>query len=144
MPVMVWIYGGGFQFGEASRECYSPDYLLREDVVVISINYRLGPLGTNDDTWKKKHIFNISLPGFLCLDDPELDVPGNAGLKDQVLALRWVKANCSRFGGDSANITIFGDSAGSASVHYMMITEQTRGLFHKAICMSGNTLSPGQ
>lgn len=53
MPVMVWIYGGGFQFGEASRECYSPDYLLREDVVVISINYRLGPLGTNDDTWKK-------------------------------------------------------------------------------------------
>lgn len=45
MPVMVWIYGGGFQFGEASRECYSPDYLLREDVVVISINYRLGPLG---------------------------------------------------------------------------------------------------
>lgn len=51
---MVWIYGGGFQFGEASRECYSPDYLLREDVVVISINYRLGPLGTNDDTWKKK------------------------------------------------------------------------------------------
>lgn len=91
---------------------------------------------------EKKHIFNISLPGFLCLDDPELDVPGNAGLKDQVLALRWVKANCSRFGGDSANITIFGDSAGSASVHYMMITEQTRGLFHKAICMSGNTLSP--
>lgn len=124
MPVMVWIYGGGFQFGEASRECYSPDYLLREDVVVISINYRLGPLG------------------FLCIDDPEFDVPGNAGLKDQVLALRWVKANCSRFGGDSGNITIFGDSAGSASVHYMMITEQTRGLFHKAICMSGNTLSP--
>ncbi|EDW14175.2 esterase B1 [Drosophila mojavensis] len=124
MPVMVWIYGGGFQFGEASRECYSPDYLLREDVVVISINYRLGPLG------------------FLCLQDPEFDVPGNAGLKDQVLALRWVKANCSRFGGDSNNITIFGDSAGSASVHYMMITEQTRGLFHKAICMSGNTLSP--
>lgn len=146
MPVMVWIYGGGFQFGEASRECYSPDYLLREDVVVISINYRLGPLGRfrlalDNVQWKQRY-FSSGFAGFLCLEDPEFDVPGNAGLKDQVLALRWVKANCSRFGGDSNNITIFGDSAGSASVHYMMITEQTRGLFHKAICMSGNTLSP--
>ncbi|XP_067614371.1 uncharacterized protein [Eurosta solidaginis] len=124
VPVMVWIYGGGFQFGEASRALYSPDYLLREDVVVISINYRLGPFG------------------FLCIQDPSFDVPGNAGLKDQVMALRWVKANCERFGGDSNNITIFGDSAGGASVHFMMITEQTRGLFHKAISMSGNALSP--
>ncbi|XP_054091915.1 esterase B1 isoform X1 [Zeugodacus cucurbitae] len=123
-PVMVWIYGGGFQFGEASRELYSPDYLLREDVVIVSITYRLGPFG------------------FLCMDDPAFDVPGNAGLKDQVMALRWIKANCERFGGDSNNITLFGDSAGGASVHYMMITDQTRGLFHKAISMSGNTLSP--
>ncbi|XP_037945476.1 esterase B1 [Teleopsis dalmanni] len=124
MPVMVWIFGGGFQFGEASRDLYSPDYLLREDVVMISITYRLGPFG------------------FLCMEDPSFGVPGNAGLKDQVMALRWVKANCDRFGGDSSNITIFGDSAGGASCHYMMITEQTRGLFHKAICMSGNSLSP--
>ncbi|XP_061395063.1 esterase B1 [Musca vetustissima] len=124
MPVMVWIYGGGFQFGEASRDLYSPDYLLREDVVIISITYRVGPFG------------------FLCMQDPDFDVPGNAGLKDQVMALRWVKANCLRFGGDPNNITLFGDSAGGASVHYMMLTEQTRGLFHKAICMSGTVLSP--
>ncbi|XP_036329366.1 esterase B1 [Rhagoletis pomonella] len=124
MPVMVWIYGGGFQFGEASRELYSPDYLLREDVVIISITYRLGPFG------------------FLSMEDPTFDVPGNAGLKDQIMALRWVKANCERFGGDSNNITLFGDSAGGASVHYMMITDQTCGLFHKAISMSGNALSP--
>lgn len=124
LPVMVWIYGGGFQFGEASRDLYSPDYLLREDVLVISITYRVGPFG------------------FLCLQDPAFDIPGNAGLKDQVMALHWVKQNCSRFGGDANNITLFGDSAGGASVHYMMLTEQTRGLFHKAICMSGTVLSP--
>nr|XP_013117290.1 unnamed protein product [Stomoxys calcitrans] len=124
LPVMVWIYGGGFQFGEASRDLYSPDYLLREDVVVISITYRVGPFG------------------FLCMQDPAFDVPGNAGLKDQVMALRWIKENCLRFGGDPNNITLFGDSAGGASVHYMMLTEQTRGLFHRAICMSGTVLSP--
>ncbi|XP_065360661.1 esterase B1 [Calliphora vicina] len=124
LPVMVWIYGGGFQFGEASRDLYSPDYLLREDVIVISITYRVGPFG------------------FLCLQDSSFDVPGNAGLKDQVMALRWIKANCARFGGDPNNITLFGDSAGGASVHYMMLTEQCRDLFHKAICMSGCVLSP--
>lgn len=124
LPVMVWIYGGGFQFGEASRDLYSPDYLLREDVVVISITYRLGPFG------------------FLCMEEPSFGIPGNAGLKDQVMALKWVKENCARFGGDSDNITLFGDSAGGASVHYMMLTDKTKGLFHKGICMSGNVLSP--
>lgn len=58
------------------------------------------------------------------------------------MALQWVKSNSYRFGGDCDNITLFGDSAGGASVHYMMITDQTKGLFHKAICMSGNSLSP--
>ncbi|EDW14177.1 esterase B1 [Drosophila mojavensis] len=124
LPVLVWIYGGGFQMGEASRDLYSPDYIMMEHVVLVTVTYRLGVLG------------------FLTLDDPELDVPGNAGLKDQVLALRWVKRNCQFFGGDPNNITVFGESAGGASTHYMMLTEQTRNLFHKAVMMSGSALSP--
>ncbi|XP_073820608.1 alpha-Esterase-8 [Musca autumnalis] len=124
MPVMVWIYGGGFQMGEASRDLYSPDYLMMENVVLVTISYRLGPLG------------------FLCLNDETCDVPGNAGLKDQVLALKWVKNNCHFFGGDPNNITLFGESAGGASAHYLMLTEQTKGLFHKAVVMSGSVLSP--
>ncbi|XP_017488211.1 PREDICTED: esterase B1 isoform X1 [Rhagoletis zephyria] len=124
LPVLVWIYGGGFQMGEASRDMYSPDYFMMENVVLITITYRLGPLG------------------FLVLDDPELDVPGNAGLKDQVMALRWVKQNCHFFGGNPDNITVFGESAGAASAHYMMLTEQTRGLFHKCVLMSGTALAP--
>lgn len=123
LPVLVWIYGGGFQVGEASRDIYAPDYLMKKDVVLISINYRLGSLG------------------FLSFDDPETKVPGNAGLKDQVLALKWVKKNCAFFGGDSNNITVFGESAGAASTHYMMLTEKTKGLFHKGIMMSGSAIA---
>ncbi|XP_017013134.2 esterase B1-like [Drosophila takahashii] len=123
LPVIVWIYGGGFQKGEASRDIYSPDYFMKEPVVFVSINYRLGALG------------------FLSLKDPKLDVPGNAGLKDQVMALRWISQNIAHFNGDPNNITLMGESAGSASVHVMMTTEQTRGLFHKAILQSGCALS---
>ncbi|XP_062123460.1 esterase B1 [Drosophila sulfurigaster albostrigata] len=124
LPVLVWIYGGGFQMGEASRDLYSPDYFMMEHVMLVTIAYRLGPLG------------------FLTLDDEQLDVPGNAGLKDQVLALRWVKRNCHFFGGDPDNITVMGESAGGASTHYLMLTEQTRNLFHKAVLMSGSAMSP--
>jgi len=83
---------------------------------------------------KQIHLF---LKGFLSLKDPSLKVPGNAGLKDQVLALKWVKQYISNFNGDDSNITVFGESAGGCSTHFMMCTEQTRGLFHKAIPMSG-------
>lgn len=75
--------------------------------------------------------------GFLSVEDPSVDVPGNAGIKDQVLALKWVKQYIQHFNGDPENITVFGDSAGGASTHFLTATEQTRGLFHKAICMSG-------
>lgn len=75
--------------------------------------------------------------GFLSSDDPELQVPGNAGLKDQSLALKWIKLNCHNFGGDSTNITLFGESAGGSSVHYHMISTLSKELFHKAIIMSG-------
>ncbi|EDV93363.1 GH19267 [Drosophila grimshawi] len=119
LPVMVYIYGGAFSIGEATRELYAPDYLMAKDVVLVTLNYRVDCLG------------------FLSLKDPSLEVPGNAGLKDQVLAIKWVKQYISHFNGDANNITVFGESAGGCSTHYMMCTEQTRDLFHKAIPMSG-------
>lgn len=70
------------------------------------------------------------------------EAPGNAGLKDQSLSLRWVRDNIAKFGGDPNNVTIFGESAGAGSVHYHMLSEMSRGLFHKAILMSGSALTP--
>lgn len=67
-----------------------------------------------------------------------MQIPGNAGLKDQVIGIKWVKENCGAFGGDPNNITVFGESAGGASTHFLMITERTKGLFQKAITMSGS------
>ncbi|XP_037942970.1 esterase B1-like [Teleopsis dalmanni] len=122
LPVIVWIHGGGYQFGEASRRVYAPDYFMNKDVIFVAISYRLGAFG------------------FLSLKDPDLDVPGNAGLKDQVLALRWVKENIANFNGDPNNITLMGESAGAASTHALMLTERTKGLFHKAILQSGSAL----
>ncbi|XP_033244801.1 uncharacterized protein LOC108153857 [Drosophila miranda] len=119
LPVMVYIYGGAFTVGEATRELYAPDYFMAKDVLLVTFNYRVDCLG------------------FLSLTDPSLKVPGNAGLKDMVLALRWVKKYISHFNGDDENITVFGESAGGCSTHFMMCTEQTRGLYHKAIAMSG-------
>lgn len=88
-PVMVWIHGGSFILGSNSKMLSNPEYLLRADVVVVSINYRVGA------------------HGFLSLNDPDLDIPGNAGLKDQCLAMKWIKANCAEFGGDPNNISEF-------------------------------------
>uniref|UniRef100_A0A1B0AZH3 Carboxylic ester hydrolase n=1 Tax=Glossina palpalis gambiensis TaxID=67801 RepID=A0A1B0AZH3_9MUSC len=85
--------------------------------------------------------YRLGALGFLCLDDPDCDIPGNAGLKDQLLALKWVKANCHFFGGDVNNITVFGESAGGVSAHYMMLSEKAKGLFHKAVIMSGSVLT---
>lgn len=79
--------------------------------------------------------------GFLSVTDPSLEIPGNAALKDQVLALKWVKEYIKYFNGDVDNITVFGVSAGGASTHYMTSTPLTKGLFHKAICMSGSMLN---
>uniref|UniRef100_A0A1A9ZUM0 carboxylesterase n=1 Tax=Glossina pallidipes TaxID=7398 RepID=A0A1A9ZUM0_GLOPL len=120
LPVLVWIYGGGFGTGGCIRDyMYGPDYFMMEDVVLVTFNYRL------------------SMIGFLSLCDPDVEVPGNAGLKDQVLALKWVKCNIDCFGGDPNNVTLFGQNAGGSSVHYMLCTERARNLFHKAICQSG-------
>ncbi|CAH2074947.1 unnamed protein product, partial [Iphiclides podalirius] len=92
IPVMVFIHGGSYSFNSGNSQTFSPDLLLRHDVVLVTMNYRL------------------ELLGYLCVDTPE--VPGNAGMKDQVAALRWVKANIAKFGGDPDSITIFGESSG--------------------------------
>lgn len=78
------------------------------------------------------------LSGFLKLDDPSLEVPGNAALKDMVAALRWVQSNIQNFYGDPNNVTIFGESAGSSAVHYLVFSPLAKGLFHRAIMQSGS------
>ncbi|XP_053969290.1 esterase B1-like [Anastrepha ludens] len=123
MPVMVWIFGGAFHTGRAARDHHGPDYLMREDVVFVSLNYRLSSLG------------------FLSLSDPKLDVPGNAALKDQLLALKWVKKNIYYFNGNCNNITVFGESAGAACAHILSLSDQARGLFQQVILMSGCALN---
>lgn len=118
-PVMVYIHGGAYYGGNSLLETYSPDYLLMSDVVVVTFNYRVGPLG------------------FLYLNDPNLNVPGNAGLKDQLMVLKFVRDNIKFFGGDPNNVTLFGHSAGGCSVSHHCISESSKGLFHRAIIMSG-------
>ncbi|XP_015838032.2 alpha-esterase like protein E3 isoform X1 [Tribolium castaneum] len=124
-PVMVWIHGGGFVWGSGSEELYGPDFLMTEDIVYVTINYRLGMLG------------------FLNFEDPSLGVPGNAGFKDMIMGLKWVQRNISAFGGDPNNVTIFGESAGGASVHLLTLSPLAKGLFHKAIVQSACALNPG-
>ncbi|XP_061395053.1 esterase B1-like [Musca vetustissima] len=124
LPVMVWIYGGGFQYGEATTDLYNPDFFMMKDVIVVTFNYRLGVFG------------------FLCFDDPKLNVPGNAGIKDQFLAIKWIKENIHNFNGDTNNITVFGESAGAVSAHMLMMCPQAKGLFHKVILQSGSALCP--
>uniref|UniRef100_A0A1B0GND0 Carboxylic ester hydrolase n=1 Tax=Phlebotomus papatasi TaxID=29031 RepID=A0A1B0GND0_PHLPP len=123
LPVMVFIHGGGFICGSNATQVYGPDYLIEKDIVLVTINYRVGPLG------------------FLSLQDSTLNVPGNAGLKDQTMALRWVKDNIFYFGGNPNCVTLFGESAGGASVHYHLISNLSRGLFHRAIIQSGSAFN---
>ncbi|XP_053602680.1 juvenile hormone esterase [Plodia interpunctella] len=120
LPVMVFIHGGAFITGSGNSDWYGPEFLLQHDVIVVTINYRLEVLG------------------FLSLDSPE--VPGNAGMKDQVAALRWIQNNIAQFGGDPDNVTIFGESAGSASVTYHLVSPMSKGLFHKVIAQSGSCI----
>lgn len=121
--VMIYIHGGGHCSGSSNLRSYSPDYIMMSDVVLVTFNYRLGPLG------------------FLSLKDKSLDVPGNAGMKDQQLAIKFVKDNIQHFGGDPNNVTLFGHSSGGTCVSLHCTVESSRGLFNKAIIMSGSSVA---
>ena len=122
-PVMVWIHGGAFSIGSGSSPMYEGGVLARRnDVVVVTINYRL------------------NLLGFLNLNEAtngKIPATGNEGLLDQVAALEWVNTHISAFGGDPGNVTIFGESAGSMSTACLLAMPAAKGLFHKAILESG-------
>ncbi|KAF5307861.1 hypothetical protein FQR65_LT06593 [Abscondita terminalis] len=120
LPVMFYIHGGGWMCGSAN--IYGPEVLLDQDVVLVTINYRLGALG------------------FLTTGDSI--VPGNNGLKDQNMALKWVKKNIASFGGDPNSITVFGQSAGGASAHYHMLSPLSKDLISRVIVQSGSALAP--
>jgi para-nitrobenzyl esterase len=126
LPVIVWIYGGGFTIGSASMANYSGEQLAKKGVVYVALAYRVGALGF--------------------LAHPELTaessqhVSGNYGFLDQIAALQWIQRNIARFGGDPGNVTIMGQSAGSASVSILQASPLSRGLFHRAVGMSGGAL----
>ncbi|KAI4797658.1 hypothetical protein KUCAC02_024950 [Chaenocephalus aceratus] len=129
MPVMVWIYGGAFMFGSSTGieilkfVQYSGQELAdRGNVIVVSIGYRVGSLG------------------FLSTGEPEL--AGNYGLWDQQAAIAWVHRNIRKFGGDPENITLFGESAGGASVNLQILSPHNKGLFKRAIAQSGVAVCP--
>ena len=116
LPVIVSIHGGVFQFSDGDS-LFEPHYLVKEDVIVVGMNYRLGSLR------------------FLSTEDDF--VPGNMGLKDQSMALRSVKTHIQAFSGDSTKVTIVGLSSGGASVHYHYLSRMSAGLFQSGISLSG-------
>ncbi|CAG5055739.1 unnamed protein product [Parnassius apollo] len=122
LPVMVYIHGGCFFEGTGTAFLYGADYFVEHDVVFVGISYRL------------------NVEGFLCLGIEE--APGNAGLKDQIAALKWIKENIKAFGGDPDSVTVFGESAGAVSTSYLILSPAARGLFHRVILQSGSSLAP--
>ena len=122
LPVMVWIHGGALMNGWNAFGSAGPNEFMRRDVIMVSINYRLGAFG------------------FLSLGNE--DVPGNMGMRDQNMALRWVNQNIANFGGNPQQITIFGESAGALSVAYQVISPLSKGLFQRAIIQSGPAINP--
>ena len=125
LPVMFWIHGGGNTSGLKDLYDFST-MVKRHDVLVVSINYRLGPFG-----W-------FTHPSIQDLQS-DLDKTSNFGTLDIIAALEWVQSNISLFGGDPNNITIFGESAGGHNVLSLLVSKQAKGLFHKAISQSGYT-----
>ncbi|XP_071450100.1 juvenile hormone esterase-like [Hetaerina americana] len=121
IPVMVYIHGGGWLGGSGGSNNFGPQLLLDKDVILVTMNYRLSAFG------------------FLSTADNAS--PGNYGLKDQALALKWVNGNIGAFGGDHDRITIFGQSAGGASVHYHILSPMSKGLFQNGISHSGNAIA---
>jgi para-nitrobenzyl esterase len=128
LPVMVWIHGGGFTRGAGSTPTYDGENFAGKGVVLVTVNYRLGVFG------------------FLAL--PELSAEsahhssGMYGMLDQVAALEWIRKNIAKFGGDPKRVTIFGESAGSLAVNFLMASPLAKGLFHRAIAESGGSFGP--
>ncbi|XP_033332359.2 esterase FE4 [Megalopta genalis] len=120
--VMVWFFPGSWNSGTGDDMLFGPDFLVEQDVIVVTVNFRLGALGY--------------------LNTADKAAPGNAGMKDQVLALKWVKDNIHFFGGCPNRVTIFGASSGAASVQYHMFSPMSEGLFNGVIEQSGSMANP--
>ncbi|XP_047994239.1 juvenile hormone esterase-like isoform X2 [Leguminivora glycinivorella] len=117
LPVLVFIHGGAFHSGSGDGDLNGPEYMIDENVVVVTFNHRLGPFG------------------FLSLNSSS--VPGNTGLRDMLAALRWVQDNIRAFGGDPHRVTLMGQSAGASEAHMLSLSECSEGLFQRLILMSG-------
>lgn len=128
-PVLVWIYGGGFTSGGSAVPIYDGEAMAKKGVVFVSINYRVG-------------VFGFFAHPELTRESPH-KASGNYGIMDQVAALQWVQKNIAAFGGDPANVTIAGQSAGSMSVNCLVASPLSKGLFHKAIAQSGASFTRG-
>ncbi len=129
-PVMVWIHGGGCTIGAGSLPVYDGTDFARDGVVLVTINYRLGPFGF------------LAHPG-LSRENPN-KVSGNYGLLDQIAALKWVRRNIKVFGGDPNNVTVFGESAGGVCINALLVSPPARGLFQRAIMQSGTAVGVRQ
>jgi para-nitrobenzyl esterase len=130
LPVLVWIHGGGYVNGSASMPLYWGDRLARRGVIVVTIAYRLGPLG---------FLAHADLTA-----ESARSSSGNYGLLDQIAALEWIRRNAAAFGGDAQRVTIAGQSSGAMAVSMLMASPRARGLFHRAIGQSGGLFEPLQ
>jgi para-nitrobenzyl esterase len=130
IPVLVWIYGGGFSFGSTSEPVYTGEMLARKGVVLVSIAYRVGQLGF------------LAHPE-LSAESPH-QVSGNYGLLDMIAGLEWIQKNIKAFGGDPDQVTIFGESAGGIAVSMLCASPLAKGLFHGAISQSGGSFGPSR
>ncbi|MCF0189888.1 MAG: carboxylesterase family protein [Marinilabiliaceae bacterium] len=127
LPVALWIHGGGFREGWGTEPEFEGQEWANKDVVLVTINYRLG-------------VFGFLNHPELMAENPD-NVSGNYGILDQIESLKWIKKNIAQFGGDPDNVTIFGQSAGAGSVRFICTSPLASGLFHKAVIMSGGGLS---
>ena len=130
VPVLVWIYGGGFNGGATSEPAYNGEYLARKGLVLVSIAYRVGQLGF------------MAHPE-LSAENPN-KVSGNYGLLDMIAGLKWIKENIETFGGDPDKVTIFGESAGGIAVSMLCASPLAKGLFNGAISQSGGSFGPNR
>jgi para-nitrobenzyl esterase len=128
LPVMLWYHGGGFVIGSASDDVYDGRFLAQKGVVVVTTNYRVGPVGF------------FAHP--LLSKESERGVSGNYGMLDMIAALEWVRDNIAGFGGDPERVTIFGESAGGRCVAHLMATPAAKGLFHRGIMQSSSLYRP--